>query len=112
MYTNASSFYKSQAMLQFCAQASHDIEMDAIVSFHWGGRPVIIDAEEESGAYRAELILATLDHKLLGRGVRSSSRASASSSASAGAGGGVSSSSRRGSGEGRGGGNNRGGSGR
>jgi len=62
---------EAKAMLQFCAQASHDIEMDAIVSFHWGGRPIIIDAEEESGAYRAELILATLDHKLLGRGVRS-----------------------------------------
>ena len=53
-------------MLQFCSSADQEGEMDAIVSFHWGGRPFIIDAEDETGSFRAELILATLDHKLLG----------------------------------------------
>ena len=57
---------EAKAMLQFCSSADQEGEMDAIVSFHWGGRPFIIDAEDEAGSFRAELILATLDHRLLG----------------------------------------------
>ena len=61
---------EARAMLQFCAAASTDVEMDAVLCFHWGGRPVVIEAEEEEGRFSAELILATLDHQLVGRGVR------------------------------------------
>lgn len=61
---------EARAMLQFCAAASTDVEMDAVLCFHWGGRPVVVEAEEEEGRYSAELILATLDHQLVGRGVR------------------------------------------
>mmetsp|Transcript_42397 Transcript_42397/g.128620 ORF Transcript_42397/g.128620 Transcript_42397/m.128620 type:complete len:161 (+) Transcript_42397:641-1123(+) len=57
---------ETKAMLQFCAQADPDEEIRAVVSFHWGGRPVSFDAEGE--AFTAQLIMATLDHKLLGRG--------------------------------------------
>ena len=61
---------EARAMLQFCAAASTDVEMDAVLCFHWGGRPVVVEAEEEEGRFSAELILATLDHQLVGRGVR------------------------------------------
>ena len=57
---------EAKAMLQFCSQVSPDgDEMTVTLSFHWGGRPVAIEAETDS--ISAMLILATLDHKLLGR---------------------------------------------
>ena len=75
---------EARAMLQFCNAASASSstgndeygydggagEMDAVVSFHWGGRPVVIEASDGEGRYDAEVILATLDHQLVGRGVR------------------------------------------
>lgn len=51
-------------MLQFCAQAQPDQELRVSLSFHWGGKPVILETEGES--FSAELIMATLDYKLLG----------------------------------------------
>ena len=61
------SIKEARAMLQFCAssQTSYLDDEDArvIVSFYWGGRPVII--ETEGDAFHGELILATVDHSLL-----------------------------------------------
>jgi len=61
------SIKEARAMLQFCAasQASYLDDEDArvILSFYWGGRPVII--ETEGDAFTGELILATVDHSLL-----------------------------------------------
>ena len=61
------SIKEAKAMLQFCAasQASYVDDEDArvIVSFYWGGRPIIFETEGE--AFRGELILATVDHSLL-----------------------------------------------
>ena len=54
---------EAKAMIQFCAQANIDDELKAIVSFHYGGRPIII--ETEGDAFKAELILATVAHGLL-----------------------------------------------
>ena len=56
-----------QAMLQYCAQAyspSYDDDEEGVVfSFHWGGRPIVI---EPAGAYfSAELVLATLHHGMI-----------------------------------------------
>ena len=87
---------EARAMLQFCHAASSASssaasgndeygydgggaagEMDAVVSFHWGGRPVVIEASDGEGRYDAELILATLDHQLVGRGVRRQAQATA-----------------------------------
>mmetsp|Transcript_25579 Transcript_25579/g.59409 ORF Transcript_25579/g.59409 Transcript_25579/m.59409 type:complete len:139 (-) Transcript_25579:32-448(-) len=58
------SIREPKAMLQFCAQTR--LEEDLLVSmfFHWGGKPIIF--ETESSTFRAELVMATLDHKLLG----------------------------------------------
>ena len=82
---------EARAMLQFCNAASASStsgsdeygydggagEMDAVVSFHWGGRPVVIEASDGEGRYDAEVILATLDHQLVGRGVRRQAQATA-----------------------------------
>lgn len=61
------SIKEAKAMLQFCAssQASYVEDEDArvIVSFYWGGRPIILETEGE--AFRGELILATVDHSNL-----------------------------------------------
>jgi len=54
---------ESKALLQFCSQSNIDEELRAIVSFHWGGRPITI--ETEGDAFHSQLILATVDHKLL-----------------------------------------------
>ena len=87
-------------MLQFCSAASSASsssaagndeygydggggEMDAVVSFHWGGRPVVIEASDGEGRYDAELILATLDHQLVGRGVRRQAQAAQQAQAQA-----------------------------
>ncbi len=54
-------------MLQYCAQAyspSYDDDDEGVVfSFHWGGRPIVI---ETAGDYFcAELVLATLHHGMI-----------------------------------------------
>ncbi len=38
--------------------------MRIVVSFEWGGRPIIFDSEGGNG-FTASLIMATLDYKLL-----------------------------------------------
>ena len=54
-------------MLQFCSQTNSvyrdDGEALSILSFHWGGRPVII--ETEGDFFSAELVLATLHHAMI-----------------------------------------------
>jgi hypothetical protein len=44
-------------------------EMRVVISFQWGGKPIIFETEGEH--FTAELIMATLDHKLL-RGMNTS----------------------------------------
>ena len=55
-----------QAMLQYCAQTyspSYDDDEGVVFSFHWGGRPIVI---ETAGDYfSAELVLATLHHGMI-----------------------------------------------
>jgi len=58
------SLKETKAMVQFCCQQVNEEEEAAIVvSFHWGGQPITF--ELEGNAFSAQLILATLDHKLL-----------------------------------------------
>ncbi len=57
-----------QAMFQFCNQASnysnaYDGDLLSVVSFHWGGRPLVIETDGEF--YNAELVLATLHHGMI-----------------------------------------------
>ena len=59
-------------MLQFCSQAHLEQELRVSISFHWGGKPITIETDAEH--FSAHLIMATLDHKLLG-GIRPSTRA-------------------------------------
>jgi len=54
---------ESKALLQFCSQSNIDEELRVIISFHWGGRPITI--ETEGDAFHSQVILATVDHKLL-----------------------------------------------
>lgn len=51
-------------MLTFCAQAILNQELRVTLTFHWGGKPVIMETKGPS--FSAQLIMATLDHKLLG----------------------------------------------
>ncbi len=67
---------EAKAMLHFCAQTDIDDDLRAIVSFYWGGRPIII--ETEGDAFKGELILATVPHDLL-QGVDLTSRSSRTS---------------------------------
>lgn len=55
---------ESKAMLQFCSQAVLNEELRVAITFHWGGKPVLLETKGPS--FSAELIMATLDHKLLG----------------------------------------------
>ena len=61
------SIKEAKAMLQFCAASQFnyvdDEDARIIISFYWGGRPIIIETEGE--AFHGELILATVDHSLL-----------------------------------------------
>jgi len=55
-----------QAMLQYCAQnnsASYDDDEGVILSFHWGGRPIVIETDGEY--FSGELVLATLHHGMI-----------------------------------------------
>lgn len=55
-----------QSMLQFCNKGGRqDNSSTVILYFYWGGKPLIV--ETEGDAYAAELVLATLDYKLLMR---------------------------------------------
>jgi hypothetical protein len=61
-----------RALLQFCTYASTNDDMRVSMSFEWGGKPIVF--ESEGKAFSAQLIMATLDHKLLvGSGAISSS---------------------------------------
>ena len=57
------SIKEAKSMLQYCAQSHLDHELDVTLYFHWGGRPLVLDATGES--LSARLVLATLDHELL-----------------------------------------------
>lgn len=66
---------EAKAMLQFCTQAD---ELPVSLYFHWGGRPILLEASTES--FTVQTVLATLDHSKL---------VSSSDTASAAAGGGA-----------------------
>jgi hypothetical protein len=55
---------EAKALLQFGAQAIPNEELRVSILFHWGGRPVLMETKGPS--FSAQLIVATLDHKLLG----------------------------------------------
>ncbi|GAX15103.1 cell cycle checkpoint control protein RAD9A [Fistulifera solaris] len=57
------SIKEAKSMLQYCSQSHLDHELDATLFFHWGGRPLVLDAKGDS--LSARLVLATLDHELL-----------------------------------------------
>lgn len=63
-----------KAFLQYCSQALVDQELRVSIQFFWGGKPIVVKTTGDH--FSAELVMATLDHKLLG-----SMRASASSTA-------------------------------
>jgi hypothetical protein len=65
------SIKEAKAMLQFCTQSNIDQDLRVILSFHWGGKPIVIETEGDS--FHAKVILATVDHELL-QGVNFSSR--------------------------------------
>jgi len=65
-----------KAFLQYCSQALVDQELQVSIQFFWGGKPIVAKATGDQ--FSAELVMATLDHKLLG-----SMRTSATSAASA-----------------------------
>lgn len=50
-------------MLQFCAQTNSYDEDGIIISFHWGGKPIVIETDDEY--FSAELVLATLHHGMI-----------------------------------------------
>jgi hypothetical protein len=53
-----------KAMLQFCAQAYADQELRVRLSFYWGGKPMVVETSAEG--FSGQIVMATLDHKLLG----------------------------------------------
>ena len=65
------SIKEAKAMLQFCTQSNIDQDLRVILSFHWGGKPLVIETEGDS--FHAKVILATVDHELL-KGVNFGSR--------------------------------------
>lgn len=54
---------EAKSMLQYCSQSHLDHELVVTLFFHWGGRPLVLDATGDS--LSARLVLATLDHELL-----------------------------------------------
>jgi Rad9 len=54
------SLREAKAMLQFCCM---QLELVVNVTFHWGGRPLVMKASTDT--YSIQLVLATLDYKLL-----------------------------------------------
>ena len=61
------SIKEAKAMLQFCAQTNSTIHDDgdalSILSFHWGGKPLVIETDGDS--FSGELVLATLHHGMI-----------------------------------------------
>lgn len=57
------SIKEAKSMLHYCSQSHLDHELDVTLFFHWGGRPLVLDATGDS--LSARLVLATLDHELL-----------------------------------------------
>jgi len=62
------SMKEAKAMFQFCSQASnysnaYDDDSLSVVSFHWGGRPLMI--ETDGDFYNAELVLSTLHYGMI-----------------------------------------------
>lgn len=53
-----------KAFLQYCSQAVIDQELQVSIQFYWGGKPMIVKTTGEH--FSAELVMATLDHRLLG----------------------------------------------
>ncbi|VEU45320.1 unnamed protein product [Pseudo-nitzschia multistriata] len=53
-----------KAFLQYCSQAVPDRELRTSIQFFWGGRPIV--ANTKGDQFSAELVTATLDHRLLG----------------------------------------------
>lgn len=51
-----------KAMLQYCAQAA-DQSLPVSISFFWGGKPMVVKTNVEG--FSGELVMATLDHKLM-----------------------------------------------
>ena len=52
-----------KAFLQFCHQANTDNEERMSCYFEWGGKPIIFESTWD--CFSSELVMATLDHKLL-----------------------------------------------
>jgi hypothetical protein len=51
-----------KSMLQFCSQAVNQ-SLPVSISFFWGGKPMVVKANAEG--FSAQLVMATLDHKLM-----------------------------------------------
>lgn len=51
-----------KSMLQFCSQAL-DQSLPVSLSFFWGGKPIVVKATAEG--FSGQLVMATLDHKLM-----------------------------------------------
>lgn len=60
------SHREAKAILQWASSSSGMVEVcqSMRVLFHWGGRPLVF--EQQTPQWKVELVLATLDHKLLG----------------------------------------------
>ena len=56
------SLREPKAMLQFCASAVEE-DLRVTLSFHWGGKPIVFGTKTPT--FSGELVMATLDHKLL-----------------------------------------------
>lgn len=64
------SIKEAKAMLTFCSTAYpinnvEQPELKVLMSFHWGGKPVVLETSGDS--FSARMVLATLDHKVVGR---------------------------------------------
>jgi hypothetical protein len=62
---------EAKAMLTFCATAAHTTntsmepsELKVCMSFHWGGKPIVLETHGQS--FSAKMVLATLDHNVVG----------------------------------------------
>ncbi|KAL7486687.1 hypothetical protein ACHAW6_012272 [Cyclotella cf. meneghiniana] len=76
------SIKEAKAMLQFCSQTNsthhNDGEALSILSFHWGGRPIVI--ETDGDFFSAELVLATLHHGMIASNITGNRRVEEESS--------------------------------
>lgn len=53
-----------RAMLDYAAKSHLDQELPITLQFFWGGKPMVVSLDSQG--FSAELVMATLDHKLLG----------------------------------------------